>query len=554
MPAVASTQRTVKVEGSELTAEIDGALESVLVVDRLAMPDMFALTFRDPGRDILGKAGLEIGKKVEISTGSLRDDAPEVLIDGEVTSIEADYDTLGSRAIVRGYDRSHRLTAGRKTATFQDMSYSEIAKKIAGDNGLEAECDDSGAALENTLQANVSDLDFLYGLARRIGYDCRVEATKLLFKRPAESSGAPGEGDFESADPLQLVWNANLLEFRARMSAVAQVAEVKVRGWDIKEKQAVIGQADVTAPNAELSMTPKDLADKVGGETLLVVDHPVGTQELADGLALARAQQVGSAAFEATAVALGSPALKAGAAVNVSGIDPALEGKWVITGSRHEFGQGGYKTALEFTGRQDRSISGLVAQGAGGGRERYYGVAVATVTDIDDPQKMARVKVMLPWLSEDVSTSWARLVAPGAGNDYGVTWIPQVGDEVLVAFEHGDIDYPIVLGGLWNGKDIVPFDYGSDIDSGKVTYCGFTSRTGHKVSFFESSSESKIHLLTANGKVSIELDDKNEVIKVDTTGKLVVDAKQDIEIKAGGSMKLEATGQMTIKGATVAIN
>ena len=167
---------------------------------------------------------------------------------------------------------------------------------------------------------------------------------------------------------------------------------------------------------------------------------------------------------------------------------------------------------------------------------------------------MARVKVKLPWLSEDESTSWGRLVAPGAGKDYGVMWMPQVGDEVLVAFEHGDIDYPIVLGGLWNGKDTVPFDYGSDIDSGQVTYCGFTSRTGHKVSFFESSSESKIHLLTANGKVSIELDDKNEVIKVDTTGKLVVEAKQDIEIKAGGSMKLEASGQMTIKGATVAIN
>jgi phage protein D/phage baseplate assembly protein gpV len=554
VPAVASTQRTVKIDGSDLTAEIDGALESVLVVDRLAMPDMFTLTFRDPNRDILGKAGLEIGRKVEVSTGSLRDDAPEVLIEGEVTSIEADYDTLGSRAIVRGYDRSHRLTAGRKTATFQEMSYSEIAKKIAGDNGLTAECDDSGASLEHTLQANVSDLDFLYGLARRIGFDCRVEGTTLLFKRPAESSGAPGEGDFTSADPFQLVWNHNLLEFRARMSAVAQVAEVKVRGWDVKEKQAVIGQADVTAPNADLSMTPKDLADIVGGETLLVVDHPVGTQELADGLALARAQQVGSAAFEATAVALGSPALKAGAAVNVSGIDAALQGKWVITGSRHEFGQGGYRTHLEFTGRQDRSIHGLVAQGSGGTRERYYGVAVATVTDIDDPQKMARVKVMLPWLSEDVSTTWARLVAPGAGNEYGVMWMPQVGDEVLVAFEHGDIDYPVVLGGLWNGKDVVPFDYGSAIDSGTVTYCGFTSRTGHKVSFFESSSESKIHLLTAAGKVSIELDDKNEVIKVETTGKLVVKAETDIEIKAGGAMKLEATGQLTIKGATVAIN
>ena len=59
--------------------------------------------------------GIEIGKGVEISTASPARDEPAVLIDGEVTSIEADYDTLGARAIVRGYDRSHRLAAGRKT-------------------------------------------------------------------------------------------------------------------------------------------------------------------------------------------------------------------------------------------------------------------------------------------------------------------------------------------------------------------------------------------------------------------------------------------------------
>jgi phage protein D len=557
VPTVASTQRTVKIDGSELTADIDGALESVLVVDRLAMPDMFTLTFRDPGRDILSRAGLEIGKGVEVSTGSLRDDAPEVLIDGEVTSIEADYDTLGSRAIVRGYDRSHRLAAGRKTATFQEMSYSDIAKKVAGDNGLEADCDDSGGALEHTFQANVSDLDFLYGLARRIGFDCRVEGRKLLFKQPAASSGAPGGGDFTSEDPSQLVWSYNLLEFHARMSAVAQVEKVKVRGWDPMAKQAVIGEADVTAGNAQLTqgVTPADLAKLVGGKVLLVVDHPVGSQELADGLALARAQQVGSAAFEATAVALGSPALKAGAAVSIAGVDAALEGKWVITGSRHEFGENGYRTTFECTGRQDRSLHGLVGQG-GGTRDRYYGVVVATVTDVNDPEQIARVKVRFPWLSDDQNSGWARVAAPGAGKKAGVTWLPQVDDEVLVAFEHGDIDHPIVLGGLWNGEDEPPFDYGRDVDtSGKVTYRGFTTPKGHKLDFFESETgDAKILLATSDGKHSVELDEKNQAITITTSGKLVVDAQQDVEIKAGGSMKLEASGQMTIKGATVAIN
>ena len=80
------------------------------------MPDTFTIVFRDPERDILSRAGLEIGKAVEISTVvAVRRRREAVLIEGEVTSIEADYDTLGARAIVRGYDKSHRLAAGRKT-------------------------------------------------------------------------------------------------------------------------------------------------------------------------------------------------------------------------------------------------------------------------------------------------------------------------------------------------------------------------------------------------------------------------------------------------------
>ncbi len=486
-----------------------------------------------------------------------------MLITGEVTSIETEYDALGTRAVARGFDRSHRLAAGRKTATFQNVKYSDVASRIASDAGLSADVDDSGGTVEHLIQANQSDLDFLYGLARRIGFDCRVDDETLRFKKPVESSDAPGQGDFSSEDPVQLVWESNLLEFRARMSAVAQVSEVKVRGWDVTAKEAVIGQADVAATNAEVSMTPADLAAKVGGGTMTVADHPVGMQEPADELAKARAQQVGSAAFEATAVAVGSPALKAGTAVSVSGIDPALEGKWVITGSRHEFAHGTYRTALEFSGRQDRSILGLVSQGMGGGHERFFGVAIGVVTDNNDPDKLGRVKVKYPWLSDDAESFWARVMAPGAGPDYGIVWLPQVGDEVLVAFEHGDISYPLVLGGLWNGKDKIPLDYGTDLDAGKVTYCGFMSRTGHEISFTESSSASQINIMTESGVVMVTLDQTNKTISISSEDKVVIDARGDVEIKAGGAMKLTAQksidieasgGQTSIKGTTVALN
>jgi phage protein D/phage baseplate assembly protein gpV len=556
--AVAPTTNVIEVDGTALPPEVAAQLESAIVVDRLTAPDTFSLLFADPGRDILSKAGLEVGKKVVISTSSATSDAPAVLITGEVTSVEFEFDALGARAVVRGYDRSHRLAAGRKTVTFVGMTYADIASKIASETGLTADVDATEGVHDHVFQVNQSDLDFLYGLARLANRDFRVDGDALLFKKPIASSDAPDEGDPESTQPTQLVCGDNLVEFRARMSAVGQVAKVQVRGWDPKKKEEVLGEVDVVATNAEVAMTAAQLAEKVGGQTLVVVNHGVEDQESATRLATARAEQVGSAAFEATAIAIGDPSLKAGTAVSVAGADPSLCGKWVISGSRHEFVRGTYRTALEFAGRQDRSILGLVSLGGtGGGRagaDRVPGVVTAIVDDNADPDKLGRVRLKYPWMGDQAVSFWARLAAPGAGLTSGVTWVPQVGDEVLVAFEHGDPNRPFVLAGLWNGTDTIPFDYDGDLDNGSVTYCGFTSRTGHKLSFFESSSESKIHLLTANGKVSIVLDDKNEEVKVETTGKLVIDAKQDVEIKAGGSMKLEASGQMTIKGATVALN
>jgi phage protein D len=548
MPAdgTATTAKVVEIDGAALTPEVEAQLDSVLVVDRLAMPDTFTIVFRDPSRDILGKAGLEIGKKIEIKTNSTASKSPESLIKGEVTSLETEYDSLGTRAVVRGYDLSHRLAAGRKTATYQNVTYSDIANQVASAAGLQTDVDSTSGTHEHVFQVNQADLDFLYGLARAIGYDCRVDGDTLLFKKPVESSRGPGNAtNPEQLKPLQLHWGTNLQEFRARMSAVAQVSKVEVRGWDPASKKEVIGQADPTATNAELSMTPAQLAEKVGGQTLVVVNHGVTAQDAADQLAAARAEQIGSAAFEAMAVAVGDPALKAGVAVNVSGVDPALCGKWTISGSRHEFGNGAYRTSLEFAGRQDRSILGLVNQGSGV-TDRLPGVVTALVDDNNDPEAQGRVRLRYPWMGDQAVSYWARLMGPGAGKDYGVVWMPQVGDEVLVAFEHGDPAHPVVLGGLWNGEDTIPFDTGSDLDNGKVTYCGFTSRTGHKISFFESSGESKIHLMTAGGEISVVMDGQGKKLEIDSQG--------DIKIHATGNLDLVADGNTTIKGAQVAIN
>ena len=209
---------------------------------------------------------------------------------------------------------------------------------------------------------------------------------------------------------------------------------------------------------------------------------------------------------------------------------------------------------MSFLETIDERIDERLPLGWGG---RFYGVYPALVKDIVDPLGQGRVRIRLPWAPDGEGQDyevWARLATMMAGNERGTWFIPDVGDEVLVVFQAGDVRHPFVIGALWNGSDTIPFTYPDDLDAGNVTYAGWTSRTGHKISFFESSSESKIQLLTANGEVSVVFDDKNKEVRIETTGKMIFDAQQDVEIKAGGSMKLEASGQMTVKGSTIALN
>jgi phage protein D len=564
MPTTQAITSAISVEGADLPNDVVSQLESVVVTQRIAMPDTVLIAFRDPTKDVLGRAGIEIGNGLKVSVGSVRDDSPSVLFDGEVTAIEADYDSLGSRAIVRGFDRSHKLMAGCKSTTFKNVKYSDVVSQLANDAGLTPDVDETSGVQDHLIQANESDLDFIYRLARLSNRVVQVEGTTLHFKEPTPSASGPGAGDSSGEDPTQLWFGADLLEFRARISAVAQAASVEVRGWDPDQKQAVIGKADVTASHASVQMSASDLAGKAGGKTHTVTDLPVLKQEDADAFAAARSEQIGSAGFEAFALAVGSPNLRPGTAVSINGVDPALVGKWTIASARQEFGNGPYRTSLDLVGRHDRSLSGLLAKSgsAGGGDHgnRIPGVAVGIVTDNNDDSGLGRVKVKLPWLADDAETWWARLAAPGAGPDYGMVWVPQVGDEVLIAFDHGSVDHPYVLGGLWNGQDAAPLGDGL-VDNGSVKRAGFISRSGHKLVFFDDDGDSGIALISAGNKFRISLNETKGALHIYADGDIKVEGTKNIELQAQGDFKVTAQNvtvqgqaQTAIKGQTVGLN
>ena len=192
------------------------------------------------------------------------------------------------------------------------------------------------------------------------------------------------------------------------------------------------------------------------------------------------------------------------------------------------------------------------------------GVAIALVTQNQDPEGMCRVKVRFPWHDKPSESYWARLATPMAGNDRGLVLIPEVGDEVLVAFEREDLRFPCVLGALWNGQDKPP----EANSAGKNDKRLFKSRKKHYL-LFDDGSKGVVELAHEKGRKVVfddtgfaVQDEKGNVIRVDSTsGAMTIEAKGQLNIKAAtitieatGTLEVKASATLTIRGSLVNIN
>jgi uncharacterized protein involved in type VI secretion and phage assembly len=161
------------------------------------------------------------------------------------------------------------------------------------------------------------------------------------------------------------------------------------------------------------------------------------------------------------------------------------------------------------------------------------GVVTAVVSNNQDPDGLGRLKVKFPWLGDKVESAWARIATPMAGGQRGIYFLPEVDDEVLVVFEHGDMRFPYVLGALWNGKDKPPV-------SGEQA-------KGNAVRMIKSRSGHVLRLTDEKGKEKIEIEDGKNKLVIDTVAKTItVTADRDIKLSA-------PQGQITLSAKTIVI-
>jgi uncharacterized protein involved in type VI secretion and phage assembly len=212
---------------------------------------------------------------------------------------------------------------------------------------------------------------------------------------------------------------------------------------------------------------------------------------------------------------------------------------------------------VNVTGRQHRGLLGLTSTGRSTGPGS--GVVIAQVSDVNDPQKQGRVTLKFPWLSDDYVSDWARTVQAGAGKQRGLTVLPEVGDEVLVAFDRGDMRRPYVLGGLHNGidtPDTGPFP-AVDGTKGTVNRRSWVSRLGHRIDLLDADGRTEgIKAATRDGKLFVNLDKINTSITVHADGTVTVEGTQGVTVDAGtGTLALKGNGiTLTAETGGVKVN
>lgn len=200
------------------------------------------------------------------------------------------------------------------------------------------------------------------------------------------------------------------------------------------------------------------------------------------------------------------------------------------------------------------------------GQGAIYGVVIGIVTNNQDPEKLARVKVKFPWLSNEDESSWARIATPMAGKDRGSFFLPEVDDEVLVMFEHGNLQFPYILGALWNGKDTPP----ASNEDGKNNLRIIKSRSGHVIRLNDEDGKETIEIIDKSQKNSLIIDTAKNTINITTDKDITLSASQgtikldaqkieikssaDTKIESGAGMDIKANATTNIKGAIINLN
>lgn len=561
----------LKLGGANAPQELMKDILEIVVDESLHMPSMFVIKVHntyvsaiDNSKPWKHEKYFNIGDRITIGFEAGTTEDPEFLlseieqrlIEGEITGIEVKFShTSEAHIVVRGYDISHRLHRGRFNRSFLNCTDTDIVRRVAQEARIRiGQLDASGVSHEYVFQENQTNMEFLRERAARIGFELFVQDNKINFCKP------------KSEASLKLKWLQDIRSFDVKVTSAEQVSSVEVNSWDYSQKKLISQTASkeqlvTVTGNGDGSSISQKFKMKQPPK-MIVVDQPVDTLKEAKQMAQALCNELGGEFVTADAKALGNPKIRPGKVIALENMGTRYSGKYYVTETCHRYIHRNYTTDFTVRGLREGSLLSTLPPKTH--LQPGQTLLVGLVTNNKDPKGWGRVKVKFPTLTTQHESHWARVVGLGAANTRGFYCLPEINDEVLVGFEHGDIHRPYIVGGVWNGRDKTVETVANTIKNGKVRLRTIKTRTGHTIQFVEEDyrkSKAGIYIKTKSGH-RIDINDSLQKIEIRTSGRnqvILNDKRSFISVRTragqhltfrdiGMNVTLQTTGMVNVNG------
>ena len=465
----------------------------------------------------------------------------ETIFSGIITSIRI---AAGKNArpcmLVECRDNTYPATQGRKNRIFEKKKDSEMISEALSAYGS-VEVDATTYQHPALMQYYCSDWDFALSRADAGGLFVFTDAKGIHVRKPNVSA----------SPVLTVTFGIDLTAFDLELSADEQFTQYEAVSWDPKTQKAVKVSASTPSLNSQGDLQPKSIAS--GSSLLLQTDAPTEEKALkqwADSMAL----KAGLARYQGSCSFYGSAKAVPGCIIELKGMGNRFNGNLFVGSVTHTIEDNEWITRAG-AGISPANITDepdVVSPSASGFLPGLQGIHAAVVKKLDgDPLKEYRIQVELPWLDGKSKLLWARLATPYATAGAGCYFLPEPGDEVMVAFMNEDPAHPVILGSLYGTKHKPPFEY-----EAKNNTKAIATREKMKIEFNE---EKKIITIVTPGKNTVEISDsdkrirladqhKNEIL-MNSSGITLTSAK-DITLKAKGGITLDAATKISSKAKT----
>jgi Rhs element Vgr protein len=521
--AIPTSCQVVSIEIEQLANRIGRA--TLVLADGDAATQDFAISSSStfvPGSTI----------SIELGYDSTNSQVFSGIITGQNLSMAA---ATPSTLVVECRDSAVMLTVGRKSLAWSASADSDAISAILSNAGLTADVATTTPQLENLVQYDCSDWDFIVS---------RAEANGLLV---LTLNGTVKVLDplTQSAPSVTVTHGIDLWGFEGALDALGQFNQVTANAWDPVSQQLVNGTASASFAGPG-NLTTQKLAGLMSQGNIGLQTAAAESTDSLTGWAKAQVAKSTLAKIVASAAVQGRSDLTPGQTVGLAGLGDRFNGTHLITGIRHQVRDGNWTSELLLGHErhwffQDHDVTTPPAAGLLPGAG---GLCSGTVLKIDsDPDNGFRVQVEIPLFNDSNAGIWARMAHFHATSGAGAFFLPEVGDEVLVGFLNADPRYPVILGSLYSkGRTPNSALTPDSTNSHKAVY----TKAG---SFLDFNDADKIITLSTPGGNKLVLDDKNGQIQlVDQNGNSIQMDSSGITLKSASSLTVQAAQSLSLQG------